>query len=74
MSTSSEPHSRQRLRKTPSSPQERQALLTIRPIAMPPTGLLMLTPASIRASVEPQVLAIDEEPLLSRISLTSLMV
>src|SRR3989304_2514806 len=36
----------------------------IRPIAAPATGALIGTPASIRARVEPQVLAILVEPLL----------
>ena len=34
----------------------------IRPIAAPATGALIGTPASMRASVEPQVEAIDVEP------------
>ena len=46
----------------------------IRPIAIPDTGLLIGTPASIRASVPPHTLAIEEEPLDSRISLTRRMV
>ena len=44
----------------------------IRPIATPATGALIGTPASIRESVLAQVLAIDDEPLLARTSLTSL--
>ena len=35
----------------------------IRPIAIPETGFFMGTPASIRASVPAQTVAIDEEPL-----------
>ncbi len=35
---------------------------------MPATGSLMCTPASMSDSVEPQTLAIEEEPLLSMIS------
>ena len=42
----------------------------IRPIAMPATGFFILTPASSRASVPAHTVAIDEEPLLSRMSLT----
>ncbi len=42
----------------------------MRPIAMPATGDLMGTPASIRLRVPPQTLAIDELPFDSRISLT----
>ena len=38
---------------------------------MPATGALMGTPASIRASVEPQVEAIEEEPFDSIISETT---
>ncbi len=36
---------------------------------MPATGLVIGTPASIRASVPPQLLAMLLEPLLSRMSL-----
>ena len=35
----------------------------MRPIAMPATGALIGTPASIKARVEPQVEAMEEEPL-----------
>ena len=42
----------------------------IRPIAMPATGDLIGTPASISASVEPHTEAIEEEPFDSRISET----
>ena len=35
----------------------------IRPMAMPATGRVSGTPASIMASDEPQTVAIDEEPL-----------
>src|SRR5205807_10233886 len=45
-----------------------------RPIAMPPIKSLIGTPASINARVEPQVGAIDDEPLDSRVSLTTRMV
>ena len=43
----------------------------INPMAIPDTGLLIGTPASIIARVPPHTLAIDEEPLDSRISLTT---
>ena len=46
----------------------------IRPMAMPETGRISGTPASIRASDEPQTVAIDEEPLDSVISDTRRMV
>ena len=45
-----------------------------RPMAMPPTGALMGTPASIRASVDPHTEAMEVEPLDSRTSDTSRMV
>jgi len=45
-----------------------------RPIAMPATGALSGTPASIRQSVEPQTEAIEVEPLELRISLTTRIV
>ena len=38
---------------------------------MPATGRVIFTPASSRARVEPQTDAIDDEPLLSRVSETS---
>ncbi len=41
-----------------------------RPIATPATGALIGTPASISASVLPQTLAIEVEPLDDRISET----
>ena len=41
---------------------------------MPATGALICTPASMSDRVEPQTLAMDEEPLLSRISETRRMV
>ena len=41
---------------------------------MPETGRLIGTPASISASVEPQVEAIDEEPLDSSTSDTTRIV
>ena len=43
----------------------------IRPMAIPETGRLIGTPPSIRASVEPQVEAIEEEPLDSMTSETT---
>ena len=42
----------------------------IRPIAAPATGALIGTPASMRARVEPQVEAIEVEPLEVTHSLT----
>ena len=42
----------------------------INPIAIPETGALIFTPASISASVPAQTVAIDEEPFDSRISET----
>ena len=52
-----------RVTKAPSS--------AIMPIAMPATGALIGTPASINDRVEPQTLAIDVEPLELSTSLTS---
>src|ERR671926_1724499 len=46
----------------------------MRPIAMPATGALIGTPASIRESGGPQTEAIDEEPLDSRMSDTTRIV
>ena len=43
----------------------------IRPMATPAQGAFIGTPASIRASEPPQTVAIDEEPLDSRISETT---
>ena len=43
----------------------------MRPMAMPATGSLIGTPASMRARVEPQTLAIDVEPLDESTSLTT---
>jgi hypothetical protein len=43
----------------------------IRPMAMPETGAFSGTPASISARLVPQTVAIDEEPLDSRISETT---
>ena len=40
----------------------------ISPIAMPATGSLIGTPASIIARVPPQTVAMEDEPLDSRIS------
>ena len=54
-------------RMTTSSPS------LIRPMAMPETGALMGTPASMSASVEPHVDAIEEEPFDSMISETTRM-
>src|SRR5690554_7763487 len=45
-----------------------------RPMAMPATGFLMGTPASMSASVLPHALAMDEEPLDSSTSDTTRMV
>jgi hypothetical protein len=42
--------------------------LLTRPTEMPATGLLIGTPAAIRPSVAPHTLAIELEPLLSRMS------
>jgi hypothetical protein len=52
---------------------ERPSGSEIRPIAAPATGALIGTPASIRARVEPQVEAIEVEPLEVTHSLTSRM-
>ena len=46
----------------------------IRPIAIPATGRFSGTPASISASELPQTVAIEDEPLLSVISLTTRIV
>lgn len=43
----------------------------INPIAIPETGFLIGTPASIKANVPAQTVAIEEEPLDSRISETT---
>src|SRR5690606_37014377 len=40
------------------------------PIAIPETGFVICTPASIRANVPAQTVAIEDEPLDSRISET----
>jgi len=40
-------------------------------MATPATGDCSLMPASIRARVPPQMVAMDEEPLLSVMSLTT---
>ena len=40
------------------------------PIAIPATGALIGTPASIKAKVEPQIDACEDEPLDSNTSLT----
>ena len=42
----------------------------INPIAIPDTGALILIPASIRARVPAQTVAIDEDPFDSKISET----
>ena len=42
----------------------------IRPMAMPATGALIGTPASISDRLPPQTVAIDDEPFDSRISET----
>jgi len=62
-----------------SSPRmsERMAIRScslIKPMAMPATGALMGTPASISESVPPQTVAIDDDPLDSRMSLTTRIV
>ena len=46
----------------------------IRPMAIPATGLRSFTPASISAMQPAQTVAIELEPLLSRMSLTTRMV
>src|ERR687893_1333688 len=46
----------------------------MRPIAMPATGALIGTPASISASAEPQTDAIEDDPLDSRMSDTTRIV
>ena len=43
----------------------------INPIAIPETGFLILTPASINASVPAHTVAIEDEPFDSRISETT---
>ena len=43
-------------------------------MAIPATGVLIGTPASIKDNEEPQTVAIDEEPLDSKISETILIV
>ena len=45
----------------------------IRPMATPDTGAEIGTPASMRAKQEPQVEAMDDEPLDSSTSLTTRM-
>ncbi len=45
-----------------------------RPIATPATAAFIGTPASMRASEPPQIVAIDEEPFDSRMSDTMRMV
>ena len=40
-------------------------------MAIPETGFLICTPASIKANVPAQTVAIDEEPLDSKISETT---
>ena len=47
--------------------------LSIRPIAIPDTGFLIGTPASIRARQEPQVDAIEDDPFDDRTSDTTLI-
>ena len=60
------------LRPTPFSPLPSGP--SIRPMAMPATGALIGTPASISASVEPQVEPIEVEPFDSKTSDVSSMV
>ena len=43
----------------------------IKPMAIPETGALILTPASINANVPAQTVAIDDEPFDSKISETT---
>ena len=50
------------------------SLSEINPIAIPETGFFMFIPASIRANVPAQTVAIDDEPLDSRMSETILIV
>ena len=64
---SSLPRMSVRTTKLPVSPS------STRPIAAPATGALIGTPASIRARVEPQVEAIDVEPLPATTSETRRM-
>ena len=63
---SSKPWISVRILITPSS--------SISPIAIPATGALIGTPASIRASVDPQIDAWDEDPLDDKTSETTLIV
>ena len=46
----------------------------MRPMAIPATGALIGTPASIRDSVDPHTEAMDDEPFDSRMSETTRMV
>ena len=46
----------------------------INPIAIPETGLIISTPASIKANVPAHTVAIDDEPFDSSISETTLIV
>ena len=46
----------------------------IKPIAIPATGFLIGTPASMRAKDVPQTVAMDDEPFDSVISETTLIV
>ena len=43
-------------------------------MAMPETGFFIFTPASIRAKADPQVAAMEVEPLEESISVTTLIV
>ena len=51
-----------------STAQRPVAESEISPMAMPDTGFFIFTPASIRASVPAQTVAIDDDPFDSRMS------
>ena len=51
-----------------STAKRPEASSMMRPIAMPATGAVIGTPASIMAMAPPQTEAIDDEPLDSRMS------
>mmetsp|Transcript_5865 Transcript_5865/g.23168 ORF Transcript_5865/g.23168 Transcript_5865/m.23168 type:complete len:223 (+) Transcript_5865:3080-3748(+) len=71
-SASSEPKISVRTMGSSSSPPPAASEPKIKPMAIPATFLLIGTPASSKASVPAQTVAIDEEPLLSVIVLSSL--
>ena len=58
-------------RMSDSTAQRPVAESEIRPMAIPDTGFLIFTPASINASVPAQTVAIDDEPFDSRMSDTT---